>query len=82
MMGRDGRGTADAQGVQDQVDVYFGTFAKAMATIGAFISGPEDMMMYMRYNMRSQTVRQEPAHADRDRRPEALGDDPHTAGVQ
>ncbi|MBK6830760.1 MAG: aminotransferase class I/II-fold pyridoxal phosphate-dependent enzyme [Flavobacteriales bacterium] len=55
MMGRDGRGTADAQGVQDEVDVYFGTFAKAMASIGAFISGPEDVMMYMRYNMRSQT---------------------------
>jgi glycine C-acetyltransferase len=55
MMGRDGRGTADAQGVMDQVDVYFGTFAKAMASIGAFISGPEDVMMYMRYNMRSQT---------------------------
>jgi len=55
MMGRDGRGTADAQGVQDDVDIYFGTFAKAMASIGAFISGPEDIMMYMRYNMRSQT---------------------------
>jgi glycine C-acetyltransferase len=55
MLGRDGRGTADAQGVQDQVYVYFGTFAKAMASIGAFISGPEDIMMYMRYNMRSQT---------------------------
>ena len=37
------------------IDVYFGTFAKAMASIGAFISGPEDIMMYMRYNMRSQT---------------------------
>jgi len=37
------------------VDIYFGTFAKAMATIGGFISGPEDIMMYMRYNMRSQT---------------------------
>jgi glycine C-acetyltransferase len=55
MMGRDGRGTADAQGVQDQVDIYFGTFAKAMATIGAFVSGPEDVIMYLRYNMRSQT---------------------------
>ena len=54
MMGRDGRGTADAQGVMDDIDVYFGTFAKSMASIGAFISGPEDIMMYMRYNMRSQ----------------------------
>ncbi len=54
-MGQDGRGTADHQGVQKEVDVYFGTFAKAMASIGAFICGPEDVMMYMRYNMRSQT---------------------------
>lgn len=54
-MGEFGRGTGDAQGVQDQIDIYFGTFAKAMATIGAFISGPEDVMMYLRYNMRSQT---------------------------
>ncbi len=54
-LGENGRGTADAQGVQKDVDVYFGTFAKAMASIGGFISGPEDIMMYMRYNMRSQT---------------------------
>lgn len=54
-MGDHGRGTGDEQGVQDQIDVYFGTFAKSMASIGAFISGPEDVIMYMRYNMRSQT---------------------------
>jgi len=54
-LGENGRGTADVQGVQKDVDVYFGTFAKAMATIGGFISGPKDIMMYMRYNMRSQT---------------------------
>ena len=54
-MGQDGRGTGDHQGVQKDIDVYFGTFAKAMASIGAFISGPADVMMYMRYNMRSQT---------------------------
>jgi glycine C-acetyltransferase len=54
-MGEFGRGTGDAQGVQKDIDIYFGTFAKAMATIGAFISGPEDVIMYLRYNMRSQT---------------------------
>ena len=54
-MGENGRGTADHQGVQKDVDIYFGTFAKALATIGAFVSGPEDVMMYLRYNMRSQT---------------------------
>lgn len=54
-MGDHGRGTGNEQGVQDEIDVYFGTFAKSMASIGAFISGPEDVIMYMRYNMRSQT---------------------------
>ncbi|HQV37959.1 MAG: aminotransferase class I/II-fold pyridoxal phosphate-dependent enzyme [Flavobacteriales bacterium] len=53
-MGEHGRGTGDHQGVQDQIDIYFGTFAKSMASIGAFISGPEDVIMFMRYNMRSQ----------------------------
>jgi len=53
-LGEQGRGTADHQGVQDGIDIYFGTFAKSMASIGAFVSGPEDVMMYLRYNMRSQ----------------------------
>lgn len=54
-MGQDGRGTGDHQGVQKDIDIYFGTFAKAMASIGGFVSGPEDVMMFLRYNMRSQT---------------------------
>jgi len=54
-IGHEGRGAGDAQGVQDQIDVYFGTFAKAMATIGAFVAGDEDVIDYLRYNMRSQT---------------------------
>ncbi len=55
MMGTDGRGAAEAQGVLADVDIYFATFAKAMATIGAFVCAPEDVIMYLRYNMRSQT---------------------------
>jgi len=54
-IGELGRGAADFQGVQADVDVYFGTFAKSMASIGAFVSGDEDIMEYLRYNMRSQT---------------------------
>jgi len=54
-IGDHGRGAGDLQGVQDQIDVYFGTFAKAMATIGAFVAGDEDIIDYLRYNMRSQT---------------------------
>jgi glycine C-acetyltransferase len=54
-VGENGRGAGDHQGVQDQIDVYFGTFAKAMATVGAFVAGDEDIIDYLRYNMRSQT---------------------------
>ena len=54
-VGEKGIGTGEAQGVQDQIDVYFGTFAKSMATIGAFVAGEEDVIDFLRYNMRSQT---------------------------
>ncbi len=54
-VGEQGRGAGDHQGCHDQIDVYFGTFAKAMATIGAFVSGDEDVIDFLRYNMRSQT---------------------------
>jgi glycine C-acetyltransferase len=54
-VGEKGIGTGEAQGVQDQIDVYFGTFAKSMATIGAFVAGDEDVIEFLRYNMRSQT---------------------------
>ena len=54
-IGENGRGAGDYQGVHDEIDVYFGTFAKAMATIGAFVAGDEHVIEYLRYNMRSQT---------------------------
>lgn len=54
-IGDQGRGAADHQGVHNQIDVYFGTFAKSMASIGAFVSGDKDIIEYLRYNMRSQT---------------------------
>ncbi|HOO84626.1 MAG TPA: pyridoxal phosphate-dependent aminotransferase family protein [Prolixibacteraceae bacterium] len=54
-MGATGAGTGEYFGVQDQIDLYFSTFAKAMAGIGAFIAGDEDIVNFLRYNMRSQT---------------------------
>jgi glycine C-acetyltransferase len=54
-MGKDGSGTGEHYGVQDQIDVYFATFAKAMAGIGAFVAAKSDIVDYLRYNMRSQT---------------------------
>jgi glycine C-acetyltransferase len=53
-MGKTGAGTGEEQGVQDGIDIYFGTFAKSMALIGAFISSDEQVVEYLRYNMRSQ----------------------------
>lgn len=53
-MGATGAGTGEEQGVQDGIDLYFSTFAKSMASIGAFVAGPENVIEYLRYNMRSQ----------------------------
>ena len=53
-MGKTGSGTGEEQGVNEEIDIYFGTFAKSMAMIGGFISSREDIVEYLRYNMRSQ----------------------------
>jgi glycine C-acetyltransferase len=53
-MGKTGAGTGEHQGVQDGIDVYFSTFAKSMASIGAFIAADKNVVDYLRYNMRSQ----------------------------
>jgi len=53
-MGTTGAGTGEEQGVQDEIDLYFSTFAKSMASIGAFIAGDADVVLFLRYNMRSQ----------------------------
>lgn len=53
-MGKTGAGADEAQGCQDKVDLYFSTFVKSMGSIGAFISGPRNVLKYLRYNTRSQ----------------------------
>ncbi|WPU98083.1 aminotransferase class I/II-fold pyridoxal phosphate-dependent enzyme [Mucilaginibacter sp. cycad4] len=54
-MGKTGAGTHEEQDCMDEVDVYFATFAKSMAGIGAFVAADQDILHYLRYNMRSQT---------------------------
>ena len=54
-MGATGMGTGEHFGVQDKIDLYFSTFAKAMAGIGGFVAADTDVVDYLRYNMRSQT---------------------------
>ncbi len=53
-MGETGAGTGEHFGVQEDVDLYFSTFAKSMAGIGAFVSGEKQIIEYLRYTMRSQ----------------------------
>ncbi len=53
-LGENGKGTGDEQGVQDQIDVYFATFAKSMASTGAFVAADKEIIDYLKYNMRSQ----------------------------
>ena len=53
-LGATGAGAGEEQGVQDEIDLYFSTFAKSMASIGAFIGGDKEIIEYLRYNVRSQ----------------------------
>src|SRR5215213_5963017 len=53
-LGDTGAGAGEAQGVQNEIDLYFSTFAKSMASIGAFIAGDKSIIDYIRWNIRSQ----------------------------
>ena len=53
-LGEEGKGAGVEQGVQDEIDIYFATFAKSMASIGAFFAADKDVIQYLQYNMRSQ----------------------------
>ncbi len=53
-LGKRGAGAGEEQGCQDQIDVYFSTFAKSMAGFGAFIAGNADIIRYLKFNLRSQ----------------------------
>ncbi len=53
-LGKTGAGAGEEQGCQDAIDLYFSTFAKSMASIGAFIGGDKNIIDYIRYNIRSQ----------------------------
>jgi glycine C-acetyltransferase len=53
-LGKTGAGAGEEQGVQDEIDVYFSTFAKSMANIGAFVAADKEIIDYLKYNLRSQ----------------------------
>ena len=53
-LGKTGAGAGEEQGVQDEIDVYFATFAKSLASTGAFIASDKEIIDFLKYNMRSQ----------------------------
>jgi glycine C-acetyltransferase len=53
-LGKTGQGAGEEQGIQDEIDVLVGTFAKSMASIGAFVCATADVIEFLAYNMRSQ----------------------------
>jgi glycine C-acetyltransferase len=53
-LGATGAGVGEAQNCNDDIDVYFSTFAKSMAGIGAFVAGSKEVVNYLQYNLRSQ----------------------------
>ena len=53
-LGETGSGVGEEQGVMDEIDVYFATFAKSMASTGAFVAGSKQVIKFLKYNMRSQ----------------------------
>ncbi|TDU39943.1 glycine C-acetyltransferase [Gelidibacter sediminis] len=53
-LGKTGAGAGEEQGVQKDIDVYFATFAKSLASTGAFIAADQEIIDYLKYNLRSQ----------------------------
>ena len=53
-LGKTGAGAGEEQGVQDDIDVYFATFAKSLASTGAFIAADKEVIDFLKYNLRSQ----------------------------
>jgi len=53
-LGKTGAGAGEEQGIQDEIDVYLATFAKSMASIGAFVAADKEIIEYLKYNLRSQ----------------------------
>jgi glycine C-acetyltransferase len=53
-MGKTGAGTGEHFGVQNDIDIYFATFAKSMAGIGGFVASTKEVVTYLRFNLRSQ----------------------------
>ena len=78
-MGPTGAGSGEHFGVQDGIDIYFGTFAKAMAGIGGFVACDTDICYILRYNMRSQTFAKSLPMAMTIGALKTFGYDPHNA---
>ncbi|MDE1191696.1 MAG: aminotransferase class I/II-fold pyridoxal phosphate-dependent enzyme [Arachidicoccus sp.] len=81
-LGKTGAGVGEEQNCQDAIDLYFSTFAKSMASIGAFLAGDRIIMDYIRYNIRSQIFCQKFTDAICCRQLKKIKNAPNNAGVK
>jgi 8-amino-7-oxononanoate synthase len=53
VLGRDGRGTPEHFGVEEEVDLIVGTFSKSFACLGGFVAGPAGVIDVLKHVSRS-----------------------------
>lgn len=53
VIGEGGRGTASYFGLEDQVDIYMGTFSKSLASLGGYIAADARICDYVRHAARA-----------------------------
>ena len=53
VMGKNGRGTAEHFGVEDEVDLVMGTFSKSFAALGGFVAGDKKVISYIKHHARA-----------------------------
>lgn len=52
VIGKGGRGTASYYGLEDEVDIYMGTFSKSLASLGGYMAASKDVVEYVKHTSR------------------------------
>lgn len=52
VLGEHGRGTAEYFGLEDDVDIYMGTFSKSLASLGGYVASSQRVVDYIKHTSR------------------------------
>ena len=52
VLGAHGRGTAEHFGLEDEVDIYMGTFSKSLASLGGYMAAKKEVIDFVRHSSR------------------------------